>query len=44
MYYNYADSGIPCMIHSPNTNLELKNEKDEIVKVPTKIIYQARKT
>ena len=31
------------MIHSPNTDIELKNDKDEIVRVSAKNIYQARK-
>ena len=43
IYYDYHDSGIPYMIHSPNTDIELKNDKDEIVKVSAKNIYQARK-
>ena len=43
IYYDYSDRGIPYMIHSPNTDLELKNEKDEIIKVSANNIYQARK-
>ena len=31
------------MIHSPNKDIELKNEKGEIVNVSAKNIYQARK-
>ena len=42
VFLTYHNIGMPYMIHSPNTDIELKNEKDEKVKVSAKNIYRTR--
>jgi hypothetical protein len=42
VYYDFDDSGIPQMRHSPGEYIKLKNDRGDLVPIQSKNIYQTR--
>jgi hypothetical protein len=42
IYYDFDDSGIPSMRHSPGDSITLKNDQGDLIPIQSKNIYQTR--
>jgi hypothetical protein len=42
IYYDFSDSGIPQMWHSPGDYITLANDQGDLIPIQSKIIYKTR--